>query len=175
MPELQPYMNFLQIFEGVPFIAYILFGLGVMLLMIEMSIPGFGVAGVGSMISFSASVILAADTLVEGLIFTGIILAVSAVIVVTFLVLLSKGVFKSGLILHASTSREAGYTSTAEDFSHLLHAEGSAETTLRPAGRALINGRTYDVVTDGNFIPAGEAIRVQEVVGSRIVVSADRT
>jgi membrane-bound serine protease (ClpP class) len=43
-------------------------------------------------------------------------------------------------------------------------------TGLRPAGKAKINGRLIDVVSDGPFIPADRRIEVVEVSGNRVVV-----
>ena len=52
----------------------------------------------------------------------------------------------------------------------LRGATGSAITTLRPAGVAFLNGDQYDVVSDGEFIPAGREIYVVHVEGRKIVV-----
>ena len=52
----------------------------------------------------------------------------------------------------------------------LLHRDGVADTALRPTGKALIDGRRLDVVSDGDFIEQGGAIEVVEVAGARIVV-----
>jgi len=49
-------------------------------------------------------------------------------------------------------------------------AAGTTETPLRPSGRARIDGRTYDVTSDGGFLEAGSAIRVNRIEGLRIVV-----
>jgi membrane-bound serine protease (ClpP class) len=53
-------------------------------------------------------------------------------------------------------------------------ARGVAQSALRPAGKALVNGEPCDVVTDGEFIEAGEAIVVQRVEGFRVVVTRER-
>jgi membrane-bound serine protease (ClpP class) len=47
---------------------------------------------------------------------------------------------------------------------------GLAETLLRPAGRALFNGRSIDVVSDGSFVAPGAQIRVVDISGNRILV-----
>ena len=52
----------------------------------------------------------------------------------------------------------------------LTGREGVAETALRPAGIAMIDGRRIDVVTSGTWIDAGTRIRVEQVHGSRIEV-----
>jgi membrane-bound serine protease (ClpP class) len=45
-----------------------------------------------------------------------------------------------------------------------------AATTLRPAGIARIEGARLDVVTDGEYVEAGEPVEVTRVDGNRIVV-----
>jgi len=53
----------------------------------------------------------------------------------------------------------------------LLGREGAAVTDLRPAGKAQIAGKRWDVVTDGGYVEEGEELRVVRVEGTRIVVS----
>lgn len=48
---------------------------------------------------------------------------------------------------------------------------GHAVSQLRPSGRAEINGRVIDVVTDGQWIDTGDPVRVTHVAGNRIVVT----
>jgi len=52
----------------------------------------------------------------------------------------------------------------------LVGQTGEALTVLRPAGKARIDGRLYDVVSDGPYIDRGGAITVTQVSGNRIVV-----
>lgn len=52
----------------------------------------------------------------------------------------------------------------------LLSQTGTAFSTLRPSGKANINGRLVDVVSGGEFIDAGTTIQVVEVSGNRVVV-----
>jgi membrane-bound serine protease (ClpP class) len=51
---------------------------------------------------------------------------------------------------------------------------GTAMTVLRPSGKATIDGRLVDVVSDGGFIPEGSEIEVVQVLGNRIVVREAR-
>jgi len=55
----------------------------------------------------------------------------------------------------------------------LLHKTGTALSPLRPAGFARIDGRRIDVVTRGEMLDQGVAVRVIEVQGNRVVVKAD--
>lgn len=58
------------------------------------------------------------------------------------------------------------------DRTDLLGRGGVALTTLRPSGRASIDGRQIDVVTEGPFIERGQPLKVIAVEGSRVVVRA---
>lgn len=59
---------------------------------------------------------------------------------------------------------------TSADFSSLRGATGTAASFLRPAGIASIDGKRVDVLTEGEFIPAGTPVRVTRVEGARIFV-----
>ena len=50
--------------------------------------------------------------------------------------------------------------------------EGQAVSILRPSGRAILCGESYDVITRGSFVEAGTPVRVVAVEGARIVVEA---
>ena len=50
--------------------------------------------------------------------------------------------------------------------------KGTALSTLRPAGKALIAGRHADVIADGTWIEQNSAIEVIKVAGNRIYVRA---
>jgi membrane-bound serine protease (ClpP class) len=52
----------------------------------------------------------------------------------------------------------------------LVGRAGVAETALRPTGKALVDGRRLDVVSEGDFIERGSPLEVVEVAGARIVV-----
>ena len=57
-------------------------------------------------------------------------------------------------------------------FQGLLGAHGHANTVLRPAGKAEVDGRFVDVISDGPYINAGTPIEVVAVTGNRIIVRA---
>jgi membrane-bound ClpP family serine protease len=56
-------------------------------------------------------------------------------------------------------------------FDHLLHKRGTTLTPLTPAGKARFGDELVDVVSDGEFLPAGSNVSVVEAYGSRVVVS----
>ena len=73
--------------------------------------------------------------------------------------------------LTATTNAAAGYTTATNAAAKLLGATGVAETLLRPSGKGVFAGQIVDVVTEGESIEKGTAIKVIEVQGSRVVVT----
>ncbi len=65
--------------------------------------------------------------------------------------------------------------STADYKSHtttdiLVGTEGKALSTLRPSGIAVFDGRRLDVVADGEWIEAGEPIKISSTGGGHVSV-----
>ncbi|MBV9278135.1 MAG: nodulation protein NfeD [Candidatus Eremiobacteraeota bacterium] len=58
----------------------------------------------------------------------------------------------------------------SRDLTFLRGLSGTASSFLRPAGVATIDGKRVDVLTEGDFIPAGTPIRVTRVEGARVFV-----
>jgi membrane-bound serine protease (ClpP class) len=58
----------------------------------------------------------------------------------------------------------------SEDHRDLVGRSGVATSFLRPAGVAEVGGRRVDVLTEGDFVPAGSRIKVSRVEGARIFV-----
>ena len=67
-------------------------------------------------------------------------------------------------------STEKGFKSTSENLEDLKGRTGISITTLRPSGKALIDGRKVNVVTEGVFLSKGCKIKVLMVEGNRVVV-----
>ncbi|MHB8906990.1 MAG: NfeD family protein, partial [Melioribacteraceae bacterium] len=78
------------------------------------------------------------------------------------------------LILQDNIATKSGYA-TRPSFDHLIGAEGTALTTLRPAGSAMINGERIDVVTEGDYINHDSEIVVKAVEGSKVVVGIKKS
>src|SRR5690606_5754058 len=58
----------------------------------------------------------------------------------------------------------------AEDVPDLLGAVGTALSDLRPAGVARFGSARVDVVSEGDYVPAGSRIKVLRVEGNRVTV-----
>lgn len=74
------------------------------------------------------------------------------------------------LVLRDATTTEEGYLSQPINIHNYLDKEGVALTSLRPAGAVKIGAERVDVVTEGDFINAGDRVKVIKVDGSSVIV-----
>lgn len=161
------------------FLEVLMFVGGVALIIAEVFvIPGFGVAGISGILLLVGSLFLAmvnnfellsSDSLAAPLYALGAALVGFAVIIsLMFKYLPSTNAFNR-IVLNTSQKASDGFVS-APNYEELLGFIGRAITTLRPAGMAQIGDERYDVITEGDFIQAGEPVKVVRVEGRKIVV-----
>ena len=158
--------------QNLPAILCALVGIG--LLIVEAFMPGFGVAGISGILFEAAAIVLvylsygplvAAIALVIGLAVIAFALSIS-------LRSAAKGkLSQSDMILNATQSEKDGYVAT-DDMKVFLGRTGTVITTLRPTGMAEFDGVRLNVMSDGEFIDTGTAVRIEKVDGSRILVKA---
>lgn len=156
----------------------LLLGIGLLLLALEVFvIPGFGVAGVLGLLALLGglglsligtgatwSVVMAA----VGRTALSLVLAILVALVVLRYVAVSP--FGQRLVLKEDLAAAEGYASAPEADRRWLGKRGTVVSPLRPAGIAQLDGERVDVVSEGGFIDAGDAVEVTRVDGNRVVV-----
>ena len=162
----------LSYLAGLEGLVILLFVLGIVLVVIELLMPGFGIAGSLGIISLIVGIVLAAQV-VTSVVLTLIIVAV-LIIITGMLLWLYKSATKGGrvsrlLLLNSKLGKKDGYSSN-KSLDDLIGLEGVALTNLRPAGIGEFQSKKVDVVTDGDYILKGSPIRIMDVEGFRIVV-----
>jgi membrane-bound serine protease (ClpP class) len=177
----------------------VLFLLGLTLIMLEIFvIPGFGVFGVSGGLMVIASIILASQTFsslepsraIEDMTGTLGTFGASILTVIVLAIALSRYLPQMPILRHmvlappgaeldenpdeprlrpefSASSSSSGMFGQNQD---LLGMQGTAASMLRPAGKAQIDGRFLDVVSDGSYIQQGSKIEVISASGNRIVV-----
>ena len=155
--------------EILSIVAIVLLVAGFVLLGIEMVVPGFSLPGISGIICLVIGVLLAADSVEEGIIITLIVLALLGIMFAVLLWLLSKGKLRSPIILKEEQKAEQGYISS-KDLEYLLGKEGTAATDLRPSGMGDFDGVVLDVLSEGTYIDKGTALVINKVKGSRLIV-----
>ncbi|MHB8964020.1 MAG: NfeD family protein [Saccharofermentanales bacterium] len=144
---------------------------GLLLLIAEMFMPGFGVAGISGLVLIVVGILLTASTPFEALVMFIIFFLLAGIVLAIVIRSASKGRLNKKLVLHLSSQQELGYSSS-KDLTDLIGKTGTAVTTLRPSGTGDFEGTRYDVVTEGSYIEKDTRIKVRQVNGSRIVVEA---
>jgi membrane-bound serine protease (ClpP class) len=143
---------------------------GVLGIVLELHVlPGHGIPGVLGALALATAIVLAFGTAF----FFVAAQAISIAIVVTAI-----GCFVLARVLpHNAFARRLGFRGVqgadyvaSEDHRALVGRSGFATSFLRPSGVASVDGQRVDVLTEGDFVPAGSPIRVSRVEGARIFV-----
>ena len=142
---------------------------GIILLLIEMMIPGFGIFGLTGLLLFLWGVY---DGLGGGPVAMITVTALSIVGVIVLWWIISvfpKTKVGDRLTLRLQSTKEKGYASHP-DPTAWLGKIGVAKTVLRPVGTIVVDHTFLDVVTDGEFYELGTEVIIVSVTGGRIVV-----
>lgn len=173
----------------------VLFVFGAVLVAIEIFVvPGFGIFGLAGGLAIICSLVLASQTFVIphsaeeftqfswslGTLSSAIICVVIGGIFLSHfmpripglrnLILTPAHETAGGPKLDPAVSGRSSRTAAIEQDAGLIGQTGEAFTTLRPSGRARIDGKLVDVVTDGDFLDPGTPLEVVDVAGNRVIV-----
>lgn len=159
--------------DSVTVIGIVLMIAGFVLVGIEMILPGFSFPGIGGIICLVTSIFLTSKTVEQGIILTIIIIALLAVMLGVILWLLSKGKISRAIVLTEEQKKEKGYVSS-NDLNYLLGKKGIAHTDLRPSGTGIFDGSTFDVISEGEYIPKGTPIVIDKVKASKLIVKQNK-
>jgi membrane-bound ClpP family serine protease len=161
----------------------ILFAVGLICIGIEIFVlPGFGVFGIGGLAMAILGLVLMSQTFVipkntyqievltQGLwIALGGAFGLIGGFIVVRMLFPHIPLF-SGLVMDAGDTAAVEQAERVADFAHLLGQTGTTTTPLLPSGKARFGDEIVAVVSDGSAIGKGDAIRVTETHGNRVVV-----
>lgn len=142
---------------------------GIGLVVFEVFLPGFGVPGISGIVLLGIGLAMTGSNY-GALAALGVLIATIAIVAIAISISLrsaSKGALsKSPLFLR----HDDAFKAAPEDMKVFLGKSGQTRSVLRPAGIADFDGVRLDVVTEGEFIEAGESVTITHVEGGRIVV-----
>lgn len=151
----------------IPALVVMIVGFG--LLVLEMYIPGFGLAGISGTIMMVGGIVLMHPTAFQALILVLISVILLGIALSVAMHSISKGrLSHSKLVLNEVLNRKDDAES--DDLSYFVGRIGMTRTALRPAGIAEFDGVKLNVVSDGDFVSTQCHVRVERVEGNRIVV-----
>ncbi len=147
----------------------LLFVLGVLLLLIELYMPGFGFWGISGIGCIGLSFFLTLGGNMVALTLLSISLVVAIIAFLLILRFLPSSKLWNTLILKDAETLQEGFTSS-HDYSGYLGREGVTQTLLRPAGIVVIDGMQLNVTSEGQYIEPNTKVKVVSTEGNRIVV-----
>ena len=169
----------------------LLFAAGLIFLMMELFvIPGWGISGIMGLLLTISSIFMASQdfmlptngrqwnqflTSVLMLLCSGAVFAIGAAFIIKhfgYIPIFNRLMLTPPDQDEADESLKSGKPIPVEHPKVSVGDWGRAESLLRPAGRAVFAGRSFDVVSDGEYIEAGQQVKVIDIQGNRIVVSA---
>lgn len=147
----------------------IIFIAGIVLLLIEAAVPGFGIPGIGGLVCVIASIVLAAGSVESAILSLSIAVVLTVIVAVLLIKYGPRSPYLDRIILKTAQNKETGYSGIIikED---LVNKEGIVVTYLRPSGTVEIEGKRIDAVSEGEFIEKGAKVKVVKVEGPRVVV-----
>jgi len=164
----------------------LLFVAGISFLVIEVLVlPGFGIFGVGGAALVITSLVLASQTFVwprneyqlQQLPQSLLVMGAGGAGMITALVVMRRFLARAPLLGEIVLPPPQGadlddlqQRESVVDYRHLLGQRGVTVTQLAPAGKARVGEALVDVLSEGEVVARGTAIRVIEVRGNRVVV-----
>jgi membrane-bound serine protease (ClpP class) len=147
----------------------ILFAVGLVLMVAEIFIAGFGIVGGLGILALGAGVVTAAYDTTFGLKMLLLALFLSAILAFVLVKYFGHLGLWNRLILTDRQEKSSGYTPT-RNLRHMMYQSGRAVTPLRPSGTAVFHGQRFDVVSEGEFLPVDTDVQIVLIEGTRIVV-----
>lgn len=167
-------MEFIEIFTQMHWVAWLLLGLGLLCMLIEIIIPDFGFFGTSGIVLLLAGVIV--EICMGGMTAFQVIMLILIVLVVylscIWLMIRSAKdgkLGKSGLFESRPTISQ-NYNVTKDSLKELVGKTGVAISELNMAGQAEIDGKIYDVVSEMAFIEKNSHIKVVKIKDNTIIV-----
>lgn len=149
--------------------ALLIFITGIILLLVEAVVPGFGVPGIGGIVCISIGIVIASPDVEMAIISILVAIVVSILVAYLFIKYGQKSPYLDKIVLNTNHVGDSGYSSTIDNRKY-LYKEGITLTTLRPSGTIVVDDDRLDAVTEGQYISKGEKIKVIKIEGSKVIV-----
>ena len=133
---------------------------GIVLLAVELCLPGFGLAGCSGILCCAAVIVMQflTNNPITATIVSLVMAAIIVLLVVLFVRSISRGrLFRSPIVLKAQIEEKASGSKSSDS---LIGKKGVVLTTLRPSGTIVIDGKRYNAKTQASFLEKGTEVTV---------------
>ncbi|HHU70019.1 MAG TPA: nodulation protein NfeD [Thermoanaerobacterales bacterium] len=155
------------------FEALAFFLVGIVLLIIEAFIPGFGVFGILGISGIIASILAASTSIHQAII--SIIVSFVGSIIILYLIFryITKITFLDKIILTMKQEKDLGYKVSDQNLDAIVGHIGKTVTPLRPSGIIVVENMRLDAITEGEFVESNKKVKIIKTEGSKVVVSSE--
>lgn len=159
--------------ENLLYLGYALIGLGVVLLLADLVLMSFVVAGLGIAALVVGVTLVFANSSDQT---TGLVTLIGVFVVVPLIVIgawrfVSRTSLGKGMILGAAEEDDTFATiPSIQGLEQLRGRFGRTVSALRPAGVTVFDGRRVDTISEGEMIAPGEWVRCIDVQAGRVIV-----
>lgn len=144
--------------------------LGLVLVGIEMAIPGFGFPGISGIICLVAGIVMTAKSVSAGIVMAIIVIVILGIMLAVSMTILGSKKTKAPIVLREDVKGEQGFLNSS-DLEYLIGKTGVAITDLRPAGKGSFDGVEFDILSGGSYITKGQRIVISRVKDNKLIVS----
>ena len=167
------WQEFINLFSGTGVIAMVIMIFGMMLCMVEIAMPGFGVFGVmGTIFTFAGMVVrfMMGTKTTQVIAMFLFVIVVAVVTVVLVIVLARLGVLGKTHIIQEKTSVPVDYEKSSKEQRKLIGKVGFAKTVFKTSGKLVIDDKVYDAMSEGEYIEKDSKIKVIAIRNNTIIV-----
>ena len=150
-------------------VGMVLLVVGFILAGCEMVLPGFGLPGVLSLVSFIAGIYMFSTSVEQAVLLLMIILVILAVMLTIVIVFFHSSRVKSPIKLEEELGNKDGFLNS-EDLAYLIGKTGITTSVLRPTGKCEIEGIIFEVRSEQGFIEKGKQVTVNRIQEKSILV-----
>ncbi len=166
-------MEFVEIFSNMGWIPALLLCVGLVFILVEVFVPGFGFFGVtGSLLIVAGIIVRICEglNLTQSIILILMVLGFFVVCAMYMVYSAQHGILgRTGLFENKSTLSQ-DYNKTDKELRKLIGKSGRALGVLNLGGKAKINGKVYDVLSMNSYIESGAHIKVVDIKDNTIIV-----
>ena len=166
-------MEFVQIFTGMHWVPALLLIVGLVMMVVEIFVSGFGFFGVTGILSLIAGVVV---RICQGLNLTQsltlILLVIGAMVLIVMIMVWGAqfGLLGKSGLFERGTTLSKDHNKVDRSIRKLVGKSGKALSNLDLGGQAKIRGKIYDVVSISSYIEKGSNIKVVEIKDNTIMV-----
>ncbi|MDF2839250.1 MAG: hypothetical protein K0Q99_21 [Clostridia bacterium] len=156
-------------YQGINLFTAFLYVLGLVLLLVEVAFPGFGVAGISGIIVVIISIIMISASPIQALLMMIGTAAFAGLLLVAMIKLGWAKKYLKSFVLNTEQKNEEGYISN-DKYTSFIGKRGIAVTPMRSAGIIMIDNMKLDAVSEGEFINKDALVEVIRAEGSSLFV-----